>query len=555
MKKKKSPVPIVLLLIVCVAAVGIITFITNRQKPSDAVMDGSEYFGITENDQVALVVDGQLAKMAALEIEGILYIDYDTVTQYMNQRFYWDKDSNKMIYAFPTSVEETDLSGNAAGYRMEGDTLYLSMDTIAQHTDMEYQEYSDPRRLVVRTQWDGLSAVMASENTQVRYRGGIKSDILEEVPKGTPLVVVDDSFEDWVQVTTDQGYTGFVSKNSVGPVESYTPEHTSTVPEYTSLTRDYKINMVWHQTTSQAANNTVSDMLANVHGVNVIAPTWFFINDTAGNLQDISSSSYVETVHGLGMEVWAVLNDFDGNINSNEDTYAVLSSSEKRKSIVAALMDAVLEKNIDGINVDIEKVSEECAPHYLQFIRELSASCRSNEIVLSVDNYVPREYSAYYDRGEQGKVADYVVIMGYDEHYAGSEEAGSVASISFVRDGIERTLLEVPASKVINGIPFYTRLWVTDRSSGMLSSEAGGMDKAEEWMMQYNMEKYWDETTGQNYAETETDAGLYQIWLEDEASVEEKMKLIQEYDLAGVAAWKLGFERADIWDIILGYLS
>lgn len=96
----------------------------------------------------------------------------------------------------------------------------------------------------------------------------------------------------------------------------------------------------------------------------------------------------------------------------------------------------------------------------LSFIRELSIACRANNIILSIDNYVP-EYTYYYNRREQGIVADYVVIMGYDETLPSSETPGPVASLNFVRKGITDTLNVVDKSKVINGIPFYSRVWCT----------------------------------------------------------------------------------------------
>lgn len=554
MKKKGTPVLVVLLLILVVAAAGLITFMIQRRTPSKERMDSAGYYGITGEDQVALVINGVVSETKGRMIEGSIYIDYDAAANFINKRFYRDTDSNRMIYALPTEIVETDLSADSADYRTADGTLYLSLNILQQYTDMECTALENPARLVIQNRWDGIREADITEDTQVRYRGGIKSEILTDVTAGTRVQVLDDSFEEWVQVTTADGYTGYVEKSRIGEITEKAEEHQSQAPEYTSLTREHKINMVWHQTTSQAANDAVGEMLGGVKGVNVIAPTWYFINDTQGGLNDIASKTYVDMAHGLGMEVWAVLNDFDGGISSRDETLAVLRNTDSRRNIINTLMNSVLANGIDGVNVDIEKVSEECAPHYLQFIRELSVSCRNAGIVLSIDNYVPKDYSSYYDRHEQGIVADYVVIMGYDEHYSGSEAAGSVASISFVEDGIKRTLEEVPAHKVINAIPFYTRVWSTD-SNGTVSSATYGMDTAETFMAENGMEKRWDEETAQNYAEVQAADGFYQVWLEDEQSVEEKMKLIQSYQLAGVAEWKLGFERAAVWDVIAKYLS
>ena len=212
-----------------------------------------------------------------------------------------------------------------------------------------------------------------------------------------------------------------------------------------------------------------------------------------------------------------------------------------------------MQVGIDGINVDFEKISKDCGVHYIQFIRELSVKCRQNGIVLSVDNYVPKGYNQQYNRKEQGVMADYVIIMGYDEHYVGSEEAGSVASLPWVEKGIQDTIAEVPAQRVINAVPFYTRLWKTE--AGSLSSEAIGMDTAQEVVNTNNAQVYWDSDVSQNYGSFEKDGCTYQIWIEDSQSIAAKVQLVQKYNLAGVAAWKLGFENSSIWQVITDNLS
>ena len=212
-----------------------------------------------------------------------------------------------------------------------------------------------------------------------------------------------------------------------------------------------------------------------------------------------------------------------------------------------------MQVGIDGINVDFEKISKDCGVHYIQFIRELSVKCRQNGIVLSVDNYVPKGYNQQYNRKEQGVMADYVIIMGYDEHYVGSD-AGSVASLPWVEQGVKDTLAEVPAKRTILAIPFYTRLWKTT-DGGALTSEAIGMDQAQQAISDNGAETYWDKTTSQNYGTYEGDGATYQIWLEDSKSIAEKVKLIPKYKLAGVAEWKLGFENSGIWSVITENLS
>ena len=319
-------------------------------------------------------------------------------------------------------------------------------------------------------------------------------------------------------------------------------------PEYTNISKDYKINLVWHQVTSQAANDNLSSAISGTSGLTTISPTWFTIKDTSGNISSLASSDYVNTAHQAGLEVWGLIDNFTNQI----DTLAVLSNTQSRANIISQLITEALSCGLDGINVDFENITEEMSDHYIQFIRELSVECRKNKLVLSVDNYVPG-FTSHYNRKEQGVVADYVIIMGYDEHFVGSEEAGSVASIGFVKEGITETLNEVPKEKVINGLPFFTRLWIESQEG--LTSQAIGMQEAETAVANAGATASWDEETQQNYAEWNADGKTYKIWLEDEQSLEAKLKVMQEYDIAGVAEWKLGFEKAGVWRIISQYLD
>ena len=418
---------------------------------------------------------------------------------------------------------------------------------------MEYSVYDTPNRAVITSEWGEIETALIRHAAQVRYRGGVKSPILKDVSKSDKVTVLEDE-DDWMKVATEDGIIGYVKTNALKDRKTETISREFEEPVYTNISEDYTINLAWHNVSNADANNYVQQMLAQTKGLTTIAPTWFSIADTEGNMSSLGSADYVSYAHQSGLEVWAVLRDFHGGINSYDETCEVLSYTSKRTRLIDQAVTAARELGVDGINLDFELISTQCGEHYVQFVRELSVSCRQNGLVFSVDNYVPQPYNAHYDLQEQGVVADYVMIMGYDEHTVGSEEAGSVASLPFVEEGITQTLEEVPKEKVINGVPFYTRLW-TENNNGTVSSEVCSMDQADAYVEQYGMEVYWNTEVSQNYAEAATDGGVLKMWMEDEESLEEKMKLIQEYDLAGVAEWKLGFERADVWAIISKYIQ
>ncbi len=366
-------------------------------------------------------------------------------------------------------------------------------------------------------------------------------------------MIVLEQMETWTKVKTQDAVIGYVENKRLKDlsVELPIPVTDYTEPEYTSLTRDYKINMGWHAIAGEAGNDTLAEYVANTKGLNVISPTWFKLNDNEGGFTSFATQKYVDKAHDMGLEVWALVENIE--YHDSIDMYAILSSTSTRTVLIENLMNEVVQYGIDGINVDFEQISMDCAEHYTEFIRELSIACRVNGVVLSIDNYVPTAYTNHYNRKEQGLVADYVVIMGYDEHYAGSSEAGSVASIDFVEDGISQTVAEVPANKVINAIPLYTRIWQTKGTE--VSSQAVSMATVREYLAAHQLETTWDEETCQNYGEYTDGESLYQVWVEDDKSIEVKLNVMENYGIAGVAFWRLGFDQPDIWDVVEAYME
>lgn len=555
-KRRKRILILLMLLLIVIIAAGTVLWI--RYSPSKQEADKNEYFGITETNQVGLTIDNQIPDVKSKKEGSQIYLDFDSVHDYINQRFYWDSDGNRLLYTLPdrtlsilagSTEYESEDGMQTRDYeivKVENDIVYLALEFVKEYTDMTLDVYEGPDRAVVVTNQEENHAKV-QKNTEVRILGGVKSPILTKVSKDDDIVVIEEA-GDWTKVRTEDGYIGYVKSKALGEEKKQTREPEYEEPEYTNISKDYKINLVWHQVTSQTANGNLSSAISGTSGLTTISPTWFSIKDTDGNISSLASSEYVNTAHQAGLEVWGLIDNFTNQI----DTLAVLSNSQSRANIISQLITEAANCGMDGINVDFEKITEEMSDHYIQFIRELSVECRKHKLVLSVDNYVPG-FTSHYNRKEQGIVADYVIIMGYDEHFAGSEEAGSVASIGFVKEGITETLNEVPKEKVINGLPFFTRLWIESEEG--LTSQAIGMQEAETAVANAGATASWDETTQQNYAEWNADGKTYKIWLEDEQSLEAKLKIMQEYDLAGAAEWKLGFEKAGVWRIISQYLN
>lgn len=548
MDKKYKPIVAVVVLVILVAVLGIVTHVVMKYIPSGEKMDLNEYYGEMADGEIAIVLGTEKLDERGLVDGDRVYLPLNVVNTYLNQRYYWDSANQQVLYATPselTTVAASSESGDQVW--LKDDTVYLNLTYIQQYTDIDAYISKEPYRIAIQYQFDNIKTVTVKKNTSIRYRGGIKSPVVTSVKKGAQLRLIEE-LDNWDQVATDDGYIGYIDKKNVGKASETTFDRNFEREQYSYLTMDGKVNMVWHQVTSTDANAYFADATANMTGVNVISPTWFYLLDTSGNIANISSADYVAQAHEKGLKVWGLIDNFTQEVSTTE----TLSNTAARQNIISQLIQAATSVGMDGINVDFESLSEDVGIHFLEFLRELSIECHKNNLVLSVDNPVPEDFTSHYDRAEQGRVVDYVIIMGYDEHYVGSE-AGSVASLPWVEQGIQDTLAEVPAECVINAVPFYTRLWRT--TGGNVTSEAIGMDQAQQVISENNVETYWDKTTSQNYGKYDIDNSTYQIWIEDSQSIAEKVKLVSKYNLAGVSAWKLGFENSGIWQVISDNLN
>lgn len=558
-KKKAAPVLVVLILIVLVGAAGVGSFLINRYKPGTEYMAGNEYFNLTDENSVALIQNGELLEEQAVLIGGEPYAAYTYVESQLNSCFYWDEETKGILLTTSGGVQ-TLLPGDAAvaktpggqpAVQQESDgNVYISLDVVKEYTDLDYAYYSDPNRVVIRNEWDGVEQAMVQSGTaQVRQKGGIKSLILADVQKGDTLLYLE-NLDNWCKVMTADGYTGYIRTEDISEPEAI-EARTAKKDSYERITRDHKINLVWHQSTSTESNDAMAEMTAEMTGVNVISPTWFSVTDETGTISSLASADYVKLAHEAGREVWGLIDNFNEAFDETTD----LAYASVRSRIIEQLLAEAASCGMDGINVDFENLKEAGIPHYLQFLRELTSAAHAQNLVVSVDTPVPQAYTMYYQRGEQARFVDYMIVMAYDEHFAGSEEAGSVSSLPFVQQAVEEMTRVMPADQVICGIPFYTRVWTEKFGQSAITSEVLGMDGAKNYAKENQMTETWDASLGQNVATVETSDARYTIWMEDEQSMEEKLKVIQSADLAGVAEWKLGFECADVWSLISEYIE
>ena len=559
-RQKQDPVRIVLLLAAAVALIGIISFAAGRFIPTSSKRDPKEYFGIEGRDEVGVVVNGHVFETPGITLNEEIYLPIDEVSKYLNPGFFYSENENMFIITTPVekiAVSVADSAEQNLFVSRDGKN-YISYNYLYQYTDMDGDVVlGDTDRIVIRTVFD-YDMRTVGEKAVVRERPTIRGLVLEKPEAGTQVSILEpDGSMDagaWTRVSTSNGYTGYIeNKYLEGDMIHVTEDRVRPELIYTHILREDKINMVFHQTDNQASNNMLAQSLEGVSGVNVIAPTWFYLESPEGDMSSVASDTYVATAHSRGLSVWTVANDFDGAVNSSKDTFSALSTYAGRSKIIDTIVSETVRVGADGINIDFEKVNADCAPYFQEFIRELSVSCRTQGLVLSIDAYVPT-YTKYLGRAELARTADYIVCMCYDEHTSGSETAGSVSSLPFVQKGIRDTLKEVPPEQTVIALPFFTRLWKVNENAAPTSS-AMGMGEAAAWLSENAANVVWDEETGQNYAEAKGVDGTSEIWIEDAQSISEKMKEVMAAGCAGVAEWKLGLETQDIWQVISDHLA
>lgn len=550
MKRFLTTVLTVILTIVLAAGAAAGFILYRKYKPSKEQVDQSEWYQASGNESAVFLNSEREEGVKGRYIDGQVYLPVDWVDEAVNERFYWDEENSQLIYTLPDQIvyanEETMGSSGKPLLVQQDGTVWLLSSLVSAYTNVRIETFDTDgvHRIFVDTTWESQQLAKVKKNTALRIRGGVKSALITEVPSGAEVTVLE-QLENWSRVRTEDGQVGYLPNRRLKETEAKTLVSTFQEPEYTSISMDEPVVLVWHQVTNLSANQAMQTLISATKGVNVIAPTWFMLTDNSGNYESLADKNYVDQAHAMGMQVWAVLDNF--NKGDNVQSEVLFASTAARKKLIASLMKDAQTYGFDGINLDVEGIKASAGPHYVQFIRELSVDCRKAGLVLSIDSYVPASYSAFYNWAEQGRVADYVVMMGYDEHFAGGE-AGSVASIGYERQGITDLLKQVPKEKLISAIPFYTRIWKEDASG--TSSQSVGISSAKEWVETNQVELYWQEDLGQYYGELEKDGVNYEIWMEEERSLELKMQLIRDNGLAGVACWRLGLEPADVWDVM-----
>lgn len=564
---------IIILLVLVAGGFGLYKLI-DKYTPNKEVVDLYGYYGIDreedEKKEVAFIrFDNEDINEKAYCFDDVWYFTKSLVDNRLNNKFYYDAGNDELIYTTPTKiitipldsqtyyVDDTMKKEHYVIAKKIDDVIYIAVDYVKDRTDFIYEVRTAPYRMLVTTQYG--TAVYTDVEDKAIFRMGPSIKYAQLSVDGTMTNFVNMGEDgEYTRLVSDDGITCYVRTMGIATTRTVTYSNNFQAPIYTDLCKSEKLNLVWHAIYSMKDNDDIYPLLDRTKGVNVVSPTWYQLTDAYGNFNSYAQHEYVDYLHETGRQVWALFSDFESvNEEHGFSELELFSVTDNRRALINNMMEQVREYDLDGINIDFEKISAEVGPHYVQFLRELSIQCRKEGVVLSIDNYVPMPHTAHYDRETQGLVADYVIVMGYDEHWNGGE-AGSVASLDFVRKGIENTMAVVPAKKVINALPYYTRIWdeyYDEDGNYVVSGRAYSMTYSLNWVEEKGFPVNWSEAVGQYVTEGDIDGHHYSVWLEDARSIGEKMKLVKEYGIGGIAGWSLGGEYPEVWDSIVEYLN
>lgn len=563
-----SPALIILAAIVILILVVILVIVGKRNSPSKERTDLSFYYNLSMDpgtnraaaagNEAAIVMGDAILNTRALIEDDHIYIPQTIIKNNIDSRYYYDNiegvfvltGAKRIIRAYKDDsayyIDNEKVPVDYVVVKDRNGTGFIATDFLDQFSSATSVLYQDPIRVVVRYDTGEVSYCDVKSETQVRVSGGIKSPIVGTVSKGNKLQVISEE-DKWIQVVSEEGWKGYVQASACSDI--YTENVTSHYieDEYTNKTLGETVRLGWHGVYTTGGNDYITDVLDVAGSLNVYAPTWYDIMDEDGTLRNLSSSESVDYAHSEGVQVWAVLSDPEVDSSIMEQ---VLNRTSIREEIINEVVEDVKAIGADGINVDFENILSASGDGYIEFIRELSVRCRNEGLFLSSDSYAPYEYNNCYHAADQAMVCDYVMIMMYDD-YVGSGTAGPNSSLPFIKEVTELSLTKVGRSRLVAGLPFYSRFWYTDEN-GSLSREE--VDMATTWERLEYVSYEWKDDLGLDYGYYYDDSGrAVEVWAESSDSIRAKLSMLKEYNIGGYAFWRLGQETASNWEVIGQY--
>jgi len=515
-------------------------------------------------NEVHFVVEGSIVKedYSLLLENGQLLFPIEAVRKYIDPKVHWDENASKVVFTtkdkvlimktgkLTAMVNSRPVDVNIPVRLVEGKP-YIPIQVLDTMFGIELQWIEKNNVAILDYKKNTVQvAVVQKDNRIMRLEPALWSPaVKKDIDKGEILRIFGEH-EKWYKVRSEDGFIGYIERKHV-KTELIASGTDITEPSDSSVAwkpEQGKINMTWEYVGSK--NPDISG-LKSINGLDVVSPTWFNIVDKQGTVVNKADNGYVKWAHNNGYKVWALV----GNGSDPEVTHGFLNNTDTREKIYQQLLIYAELYGLDGINIDFENIYLKDKDMLTQFMRELTPLLKEQGLVVSIDvtfRSASENWSMCYDREALAGIVDYIAVMAYDQHWAASPVAGSVAEFGWVESNLKRILEQVPNEKVLLGLPFYTRVWKEETVNGKVkvSSSAVSMGSVEKILSERKPEVVWDEESGQHYVEYKVGKVTHKIWIEDEKSINLKTSLVHKYDLAGAASWRKGFESEDIWVVL-----
>ncbi len=480
--------------------------------------------------------------------DGHIFLSLDTVSQFIDEELFYDEDTQKVIVTTEDALYKFTVGKNIATKnlreydakaccRIVDDSIYIDMNLVKDIYGIKL-EYNEETNAISIDKLDTDDLNLNYNEVKLYSDINTNSDILEVLDKTNTVTVYPDSLEHsrWYKVKSDSGKIGYIEKAAVTLEKEEEPIAEETAEEE-------KLIMFWQYGSSL---DTLGD---KIDGVNVVMPTWYEIADENGNVSEDYSEDYYNKAKDNGYDIWPIItNGLDNpELDKKQVTSEIMNDEQKRETLIRNIISIIEDNNLDGINIDFEGMYAEDKYMYTQFLRELYPLVRETGAKLSVDIY----FTNYIDRQGVGKACDYVMLMGYDQRGEWSESPGSISEIGWVENNIASLIndSQIPSSKIILGVPFYTRMWNVEED-GTFTTDVYSMSDSQEFLEDYALTPTMDNISGQNYIEVVLDDITHKLWIEDAESMAKRADIVIEYNLAGITAWQKGFETQDIWEVL-----
>lgn len=545
--KKNNKIFKKLLVIVAIIAIIVIGFlvVSNYMKSKEKSITNL----VINNNNVT----SRLKKSIIIE-DDVIYLSKQDIQNFFDKYIYEDKDNNqlittsdKKIATIPYDQKVIEINGSkkqiTATIKKVENTIYLPISEMHDVYDIEITYIKDSNIITMDSLDREQKKAYASKNISIKSKTSGFSKTVDKVKKGNWLFYISTDEKGWAKVRTTQGKVGYVKENKL--TNFVTSRETMENEKQISG----KVNLVWDYFSeyAKAPDRTGT----KIDGVNVVSPSFFYI-DKNGNFKENvlqNGQDYIKWAQSNGYKVWPMVSNSSAGL---EITSKIMNSYESRKKLIEAIVNVCVKYNLDGINIDFENMKKEDIDLYSRFIIELTPRIKDIGLTVSVDVTAPDgadNWSMCFDRNVIGNVADYIIFMAYDQYGAGSNKAGTTAGYNWVETSLKKfvTTEEINSNKVILAIPFYTRLW--SEKDGKVLSKVVDMKDIDDTIPK-NVERKWNDTLKQYYVEYNDSLYTRKMWIEDSKSLKEKLSLIKQYNLGGVASWEKDKETEDVWKLI-----